>query len=113
MERAFLRDVGWTGGSLANARLLDAQIARCRVEGARATGLNLTRGALDNVVFADCRLDLVLFRSSTMSRVRFEGCRLEDADFYEAAFSSVLFEDCVLGALTRPGASFTRAGARG
>src|SRR3954447_20593847 len=74
MERAILRDVGWAGGSLSNAQLRDARITRSRMEGVRATGLDLTRCSLDNVVFVDCRLDLALFRASSMDRVRFDGC---------------------------------------
>jgi len=113
MERAVVRDVGWTGGSLANARQRDARITRSRVEAVRATGLDLTRCSLDNVVFVDCRLDLALFRASSMDRVRFEGCRLEDADFFEASFSSVVFEDCDLRAVNWAGASFSRSELRG
>ncbi len=113
MERAVVRDVRWTGGSLANARLRDARITRSRVEAVWATGLDLTRCLLDNVVFVDCRLDLALFRASSMDRVRFEGCRLEDADFFEASFSSVVFEDCDLRAVNWAGASFSRSELRG
>jgi uncharacterized protein YjbI with pentapeptide repeats len=113
MERAVVRDVGWAGGSLANARLGDARITRSRVEGVRATGLDLTRCSLDSVVFVDCRLDLALFRASSMDRVRFEGCRLEDADFFEASFSSVVFEGCDLRAVNWAGASFSNSELRG
>jgi uncharacterized protein YjbI with pentapeptide repeats len=65
------------------------------------------------VVFVDCRLDLALFRASSMDRVRFEGCRLNDADFFEASFSSVVFEDCDLRAANWAGASFSRSELRG
>ena len=113
MERAMVRDVEWLGGSLSNTRLLDAQLRRARLEGVRATGVNLTRARLDNVEFADCRLDLALFRAATIERVRFERCRLEDADFFEATFSSVVFVDCDLRSATWSGASFARSELRG
>jgi uncharacterized protein YjbI with pentapeptide repeats len=113
MDRAVLRDVAWSGGDLANARCIDAQIRRAHLEDVRATGLDLTRSKLENVVFEGCRLDLALFRASTMNRVRFEGCRLEDADLFEVAFTDVVFEDCDLRNANWSGVTFKRAEIRG
>jgi uncharacterized protein YjbI with pentapeptide repeats len=84
-----------------------------RFEGVRATGLNLTRCSLDDLVFVDCRLDLALFRAATLSRVRFEDCRLHDADFFETRCTSVVFEDCDLRTASWAGASFTKSELRG
>jgi uncharacterized protein YjbI with pentapeptide repeats len=108
-----VHDVAWRNGSVANARLDDAQIRRSRFEGVQATGLNLTRCALDDVVFVDCRLDLALFRAAKLSRVRFEGCRLHDADFFEARMTSVVFEDCDLRTVSWSDAFFTKSELRG
>lgn len=113
MERAVLRDVAWTDGDLANTRLIEAHIRRARLHNVRATGLNLTRCTLENVVFEGCRMDLALFRASTMNRVRFEACQLEDADLFEAACTSVVFEDCDLRNANWAGASLAQTEMRG
>jgi uncharacterized protein YjbI with pentapeptide repeats len=113
LTRAAIQDVEWIGGSLANAHFGDARISRARFEKVRATGLDLTRCALDNVAFVGCRLDLALLRASILNSVRLEDCRLEDADFFEARFTSVVFDGCGLRSANWAGASFSKSELRG
>jgi uncharacterized protein YjbI with pentapeptide repeats len=113
LSRVTVHDVAWHGGTVANARLDDAQIRRSRFEDVRATGLDLTRCTLDDVVFVDCRLDFALFRAAKLSRVRFEGCRMHDTDFFETRLTSVVFEDCDLRTASWADAFFTRSELRG
>jgi uncharacterized protein YjbI with pentapeptide repeats len=66
------------------------------VSGTRLTGAQWTRGALGDIVFRDCRIDLATFAGTTFERVTFEGCLLTHTDFREALFRSVRFERCDL-----------------
>ncbi|MBA2460794.1 MAG: pentapeptide repeat-containing protein [Actinobacteria bacterium] len=58
----------------------------------RGTGVTLTEAALTDCSFAECRLDLALFRHARLERVAFRDCRLDEADFYGATLRSVLFQ---------------------
>ena len=60
------------------------------------TGVQWTRGTINDVVFRDCRIDLATFAGTTFERVSFEGCMLAQAEFREALLRSVRFEHCDL-----------------
>jgi uncharacterized protein YjbI with pentapeptide repeats len=79
----------------------------------RLTGAALGNGSLEDVVFADCRVDLASFRFAKLLRVRFESCRLEEADFYAASLTSVVFSNCDLTGVGLAGATFVESELRG
>jgi uncharacterized protein YjbI with pentapeptide repeats len=76
---------------------------RCRL-----TGAELGESALTDVVFEDCRLDLVGFRVATLERVVFRDCRMNECDLYEASLRDVLFERCLLREATLSAAKVER-----
>jgi uncharacterized protein YjbI with pentapeptide repeats len=87
-----LRDVVFERGSLANVRALKADWRRVRVDGTRATGLELGEAHLVDVVFEGAKLDFSSFRNARLERVAFRDCRLDEADFGGAQLAEVTFE---------------------
>ncbi len=76
----------------------------------RLTGLTWTNGALRDVEFRGCRIDLAAFRFTSLRDVAFIDCNLAGADFTHADLRGAAFTDCSL-----TGAQFaeaTTAGAR-
>jgi len=90
--------------NLANLRATDASLRRVRIGTARMTGFGWINGALRDVAFEDCRLDLSTFRFSRLIDVVFSGCNLTRADFTNADLSRARFAGCVLD-----GAQFSQA----
>ena len=68
------------------------------------TGFQWVNGALRDVTFDSCRLDLSTFRFSTLNDVVFNHCNLTRADFTNADLRRARFIDCVLA-----GAQFSQA----
>ena len=91
-----LRDVVFERGSLANVHVLKSDWRRVRVEGTRATGLELGESHLVDVEFEDAKLDFASFRNARLERVIFRNCRLDEADFGGAQLAAVAFEHCPL-----------------
>ena len=79
-----LADVEVTRGNLANLAAPELSLRRIVVAGARLTGVQWTRGTIDDACFRDCRIDLATFAGTTLERVRFEGCLLAQTDFRDA-----------------------------
>ena len=105
---AVLRDA-----DLANVRAPGAVLRRVRLERVRLTGAELGESTIEDVVFADCRVDLASLRLAKLSRVRFERCRMEEIDLQGATLSSVLFLECALQRATWAGVTLTRTELRG
>jgi uncharacterized protein YjbI with pentapeptide repeats len=74
----------------------------------RMTGFQWINGALRDVAFQDCRLDLSTFRFSKLTDVVFTDCNLTRADFTNADLSRARFVNCVLA-----GAQFSHANVGG
>lgn len=91
-----LADVVIERGNLANLVAPEGSMRRVVVNGARLTGLQLTRGTIGDAVFRDCRIDLATFAGTTFERVAFEGCILVQAELREALLRSVRFDHCDL-----------------
>jgi uncharacterized protein YjbI with pentapeptide repeats len=98
---------------LANVRARGATLKRVRLERVRLTGAELPESAIEDVVFADCRLDLVSLRLAKLTRVRFERCRMEEIDLQGATLSSVFFLECALQRATWAGVTLSRSELRG
>jgi uncharacterized protein YjbI with pentapeptide repeats len=91
-----LIDVAIERGNLANLVAPEPTLRRVTITGARLTGVQWTRGAITDVVFRDCRIDLATFAGTTFERVAFDGCMLAQAEFREALLRSVRFDHCDL-----------------
>jgi len=109
LTRAVLRDVTVEAGDWANVVAADASFTRVRMVGVRITGARLLRAELRDVVFEDCRMDLVSFRSARLARVRFEDCRMTEVDLWQASLSSVVCERCDLTRAAITEATFERS----
>jgi uncharacterized protein YjbI with pentapeptide repeats len=95
-DRLWLADVDARGCDVANVRARGATLRRVAFRTCRFTGATLVEARLEDVVFADCRIDLASFGRAELRRVAFEGCVLNGADFVEASLSAVRFADCDL-----------------
>jgi uncharacterized protein YjbI with pentapeptide repeats len=84
------------GCNLANLYARSVSLERARIENSRLTGIELTEGALRDVTFRGCRIDLASFGFSRLERVTFEDCLLSQTDFLEAKLDSVRFHACEL-----------------
>jgi uncharacterized protein YjbI with pentapeptide repeats len=91
-----LVDVEARGCDIANVRARGALVRRVAFERCRFTGALITEARVEDVVFADCRIDLASFGRTAMQRVLFERCVLTGADLIDAELASVCFRDCDL-----------------
>jgi uncharacterized protein YjbI with pentapeptide repeats len=119
-ETAALKGVELAGGRLpglgmadcrlvdcnaSNLRARDADLARVAFERCRLTGIELTEGAVQDVVFRGCKLDMASFGFARLVRVQFDDCVLTRAEFLEASLSSVRFDGCDLSGADLRGAT--------
>jgi uncharacterized protein YjbI with pentapeptide repeats len=84
------------GCNLANLHGRSASIKRVAIHGSRLTGIDLAEGALMDVAFQSCRIDLASFGFARLERVTFEDCLLAQTDFLEARLDGVRFHGCDL-----------------
>lgn len=127
-EAARLSHVSMTGGSLPGLRLLDVRLEDCdlanvdlykaslqRVEvvASRIVGLKASDAEFRDVLFKECKGELVLFRHARFKSVRFDGCDLADADFEGSDLSGVIFSRCNLTRCLMAGAKLEGADFRG
>ena len=101
------------GRDWANERSPRAKIRRAELRNVRLTGAELGESSISDVVFTDCRLDLVGLRNAALERVIFRDCRMDECDLYNARLSDVLFERCTLREATFSGVTLTRVELRG
>jgi uncharacterized protein YjbI with pentapeptide repeats len=97
----------------ANLRARGLAARRVEVRSCRLTGTELAEATLTDVVFSDCRLDLVGLRMARLERVVFRDCRMAECDLYDASLADVLFERCELREATLSGARLERVELRG
>lgn len=105
---AVAADLDWANEQLRGLSLRRVELRLCRL-----TGSELAEASLDDVTFADCRLDLVGLRRAKLERVVFRDCRMEECDLYEATLIDVLFERCELRRATLTKARLKRVELRG
>lgn len=111
MHQSILKKVNLSSANLekldlVNDRLIDcdsiatnfdeASWKKIEVSTSRLSGVILTRGKLEDIVFEGCKLDLANFRYSKLKRVIFTDCHLVGADFYHTDMHQVEFNDCNL-----------------
>jgi uncharacterized protein YjbI with pentapeptide repeats len=113
VELADLDDAEATDLDWANEQRRGLSLRRVGLRLCRLTGSELAEASLVDVVFADCRLDLVGLRRAKLERVVFRDCRMAECDLYEATLTDVLFERCELRKATLSNARLTRVELRG
>ena len=112
-ERSPWLDATHTDADLANQSLRGEELRRCSFARCRLTGLQLPEGALTDVRFLDCRIDLASLRWATLTRVHFQGCVLRELDLVETRLQDVLFEGCDLRLAELGGTRCSRVELRG
>lgn len=112
-ERSPWLDATHEDADLANQQLRGDEVRRCTFTRCRLTGLQLPEGALTDVRFVDCRIDLASLRWASLERVHFQGCVLRELDLVEAKLQDVLFEDCDLRLADLSGMRGSRVELRG
>jgi uncharacterized protein YjbI with pentapeptide repeats len=93
-----MRDVAFTGTSLAETEWTDATLISSAAAGVEAFGARLRR-----VTLHGCKLDSVNFRDAELTEVVFDNCLLRDVDFTGAALTRTSF-----GGSRLAGTTFTR-----
>ncbi len=101
-------DLDW-----ANERPRKWSAQRVELRRSRLTGADLAEADLTDVVFEECRVDLVGLRHARLERVVFRNCRMSDCDFYGSALKDVLFERCELREATFSTCTVQRVELRG
>ena len=86
-----VRDVDWAGTKGLGLSLRRVELLRCRL-----TGAELAESVLGDIVFDECRIDLVGLRHAKLERVVFRDCRMGESDFSGALLKDVVFERCEL-----------------
>jgi uncharacterized protein YjbI with pentapeptide repeats len=113
LERAAFADCAVEHSDWANLRATKSSLSRVDVSVSRLTGLHWVDGALRDVTFRECRMDLATFRFTGFARVAFVDCNLTRADFTNADLRGATFTGCDLtaaqfGQVKADGARFTR-----
>lgn len=78
------------------AVLASASWQRIAINNGRFSGLQIYNSVLKDVIFEDCKMNLVNFRNSKLKDLQFKNCDLTEADFYDAQLQNVSFENCTL-----------------
>jgi uncharacterized protein YjbI with pentapeptide repeats len=100
---AVVGDLDWANRQARGLVARRVELHRCRL-----TGAELAEALLTDVVFMECRLDLVGLRMAKLDRVVFRDCRMAECDFYEASLTDVLFDHCELREATLSGVKLKR-----
>jgi uncharacterized protein YjbI with pentapeptide repeats len=101
-------DLDWANLRSVRLSALRVELRRCRL-----TGTELAEASLRDVMFDECRLDLVGLRHARLERVVFRDCRMSECDFYGASLKDVLFERCELREATLSATTLQRVELRG
>jgi uncharacterized protein YjbI with pentapeptide repeats len=105
---AVATDLDWANERSPRLSLQRVELRRCRL-----TGADLGEATLRDVVFDECRIDLVNLRHAKLERVVFRDCRMTECDFYETSLKDALFERCELREATFSGCTLQRVELRG
>jgi uncharacterized protein YjbI with pentapeptide repeats len=108
LDRATFTDCLVENSDWANLRATKSGMQRVKLATVRLTGLHWIDGALRDVTFHDCRMDLATLRFTTFKAVAFTDCNLARADFSHADLRGAEFTGCDL-----TGAQFAQANCAG
>ncbi|HBN08628.1 MAG TPA: pentapeptide repeat-containing protein [Cyanobacteria bacterium UBA8530] len=118
----------FSGTSFRRLKLRDARLLKCDLSNAdwsyaafdrveflegRLTGLKAIEAKFRDILFAECKADLALFRYASFRDVRFDECNLREADFLGADLRGVSFYGCDLQGANFSGAKLELADFRG
>ncbi len=101
-------DLDWANRRSLGFAALRVELRRCRL-----TGAELAEASLRDVMFDECRIDLVGLRHAGLERVVFRDCRMGECDFYGSALRDVVFERCELREATFSNCTLERVELRG
>lgn len=104
LERFKLWDSILVSTDLSAARCFEAGILRSELLGCRMSGAQAGESTIRDVVFQNCKLDLLSFRRCQLERVVFQNCVLDETDFISARLTDVVFMNCDMR-----GTDFTKA----
>lgn len=93
---------------LSASKFFSAGLLRSEFLGCRMTGIQLGESTVKDVVFQNCKLNMVSFRKCKLERAIFENCILDDADFNNAHLIDVTFINCEMRGTDFSGATCTR-----
>ncbi|MCA9309273.1 pentapeptide repeat-containing protein [Candidatus Saccharibacteria bacterium] len=91
-----ISDCTFVDSFMNNVETFRSIVLRVSFTGAQMTGLQLAEGAVTDMVFKNCRMNLTNFRNAKFTRCTFTDCDLREADFGGCTFENVLFESCQL-----------------
>ena len=95
-QRLRMQDTLIDSSDLANIDLSDSALERVEITSTRLTGGRFIEAHLKDVLFRECKLDLIQLRMGRLQQCMFEQCNLADADFYGADLSGTIFRGCDL-----------------
>lgn len=95
-ERIKLWDAILVRTDISAAKCFEASFLRSELLGCRMSGSQFGESTIKDVVFENCKLNLVSFRKCRLERVVFRNCVLDEADFIGATLSDVVFMNCEL-----------------
>lgn len=104
LSNVILEDCLFFGSHLNHARLV-----RTRINRGIYSGVVLSGATIEDVVFSECKLNMLNFRTSTFKRVAFIDCDLSETDFGGARFDQVTFRGCKLNGAEFSGCQIVRA----
>lgn len=93
-QRLRMQDTLIDSSDLANIDLSDSVLERVEITSTRLTGARFIEAQLKDVLFRECKLDLIQLRMGRLQQCVFEQCNLADADFYGADLSGTVFRGC-------------------
>lgn len=96
LEKLSLMDTELKICDISAARCNDSSFIRVRITGGRMTGIDLSRSAIKDVVFENCKLNMANFRFAKLVRVQFINCQLSETDFQAAELNKVEFQTSYL-----------------
>ncbi len=96
LERFAVRDALFSNCDFSAAQCSEISLQRVCFKGGRMTGWDCNKGHFKDVIFENCKLDMINFRFTKLTRIRFISCMMADADFLGSELSEVNFENCLL-----------------
>lgn len=93
LEKFSMTDVEVRACDFSAAHCTESSLIRVHITGGRMTGTDLSRSAIKDVIFEDCKLDMANFRFAKLTRVQFINCQMSETDFQAAELQQVGFQD--------------------
>jgi uncharacterized protein YjbI with pentapeptide repeats len=97
VRRVSARSIHFTGSNLGMLRWSAGKLSKTCFDDCKLLGAQFDQVILENVVFANCKLDYSTFTGIRASGpLIFVGCSLREVQFEGCDFSAALFDDCDL-----------------